>query len=159
MENSMENEARKLTKITRELNTLTIRLIKEEGIGSSEFDLIHLVRHNPGIPQIEVSERLHCDKGAIAKRVGTLEKKGFLKKETDPKDKRKHYLYATDKAESLKKSKTEIESIYYQWLLEDFTKEEKEQFLTMLDKIYHKSKTESRSGFQNVISLINGAQK
>ncbi len=155
----MTHDARKLNKISRELNKLTIRLIKEEGIGSSELDLIHLVRHNPGIAQIEVSKQLNSDKGAIAKRVTTLEKKGFIKKENDPNDKRKHYLYATDKAESLKGSKTEIESIFYDWLLEDLTTEEKEQFLTVLDKIYLKSKTESRSGFLNVISKIQGEKK
>ncbi len=154
----MEKDARKITKISRELNKLTIRMVKEEGIGSSEFDLIHLVRHNPGIPQKEVCEQLNCDKGAIAKRVATLEKKGFIIKETDPKDKRKHYLYATKEAESLKQSKTQIESIFYDWLLEDLTNEEKEQFLTTLNKIYIKSKTESRSGFQNITKLVKEAK-
>ncbi len=154
----MEKDARKLNKITRELNKLTIRMIKEEGIGSSEFDLIHLVRHNPGIAQKEVCEQLNCDKGAIAKRVTSLEKKGFLKKETDPKDKRKHYLYATKKADSLKQSKTKIETIFYDWLLKDLTNEEKEQFLTTLNKIYIKSKTESRSGFQTITQLIQEAK-
>lgn len=154
----MEKDARKLSKIARELNKLTIRMVKEEGIGSSEFDLIHLVRHHPGIAQKDVCEQLNCDKGAIAKRVSSLEKKGFLIKETDPTDKRKHYLYATQKAESLKQSKTQIESIFYDWLLTDLSKEEKEQFLNALDKIYLKSKTESRTGFQNVTKLIKEAK-
>ncbi len=154
----MEKDARKLSKISRELNKLTIRMTKEEGIGSSEFDLIHLVRHNPGIAQKEVCTQLNCDKGAIAKRVSSLEKKGFILKETDPKDKRKHYLYATQKAETLKQSKTQIESLFYQWLLEDLSNEEKEQFLTILDKIYLKSKQESRSGFQNITKIIKEAK-
>lgn len=40
--------------------------MKEDGIGTAEFDVIHLVRHNPGITQTKVRETLKIDKGAAA---------------------------------------------------------------------------------------------
>jgi len=33
--------------------------MKEEGIGTAEFDFIHLVRHHPGITQAQLREELY----------------------------------------------------------------------------------------------------
>ena len=150
----MDNEGRKISKIARELNKLVLKMTKEDGIGSSEIDLIHLVRHNPGISQKEVGEKLNVDKGAIAKRVVSLEKKGYIYRENDVNDKRKHYLYALPKAESLKNTKVDIENIFYDWLFLDLDEKEKEMFLDTLDKLYQKSKKESRSDFVNISKKI-----
>ena len=150
----MENEGRKISKTARELNKLVLKMTKEDGIGSSEIDLIHLVRHNPGISQKEVGEKLNVDKGAIAKRVASLEKKGYIYRENDVNDKRKHYLYALPKAENLKNTKVDIENIFYDWLFLDLDEKEKEMFLDTLDKLYQKSKKESRSDFVNISKKI-----
>ena len=60
----MDRSERKITKIAREVSAFTVQTMKAEGIGTAEFDFIHLVRHNPGITQAEVRERLKIDKGA-----------------------------------------------------------------------------------------------
>ena len=44
----MDASRRQITKIAREAGKLTVRMMKETGIGSGEFDLIHAVRHHPG---------------------------------------------------------------------------------------------------------------
>ena len=59
----MDQTGRKITKIAREVGKFTVQTMKEEGIGTAEFDFIHLVRHNPGITQTEVRENLKIDKG------------------------------------------------------------------------------------------------
>ncbi len=47
----MDQTERKMTKIAREVGKFTVQTMKEEGIGTAEFDFIHLVRHNPGSPR------------------------------------------------------------------------------------------------------------
>ena len=47
----MDRSERKITKIAREVSAITVQTMKAEGIGTAEFDFIHLVRHNPGITQ------------------------------------------------------------------------------------------------------------
>lgn len=74
----MDDTKRQITKIAREVGKFTVQTMKEEGIGTAEFDVIHLVRHNPGITQTKVRESLKMDKGAAAKRVARLENKGYL---------------------------------------------------------------------------------
>ena len=99
----MDDTKRQITKIAREVGKFTVQTMKEEGIGTAEFDVIHLVRHNPGITQTKVRESLKMDKGAAAKRVARLENKGYLVRKPNPEDGRSQLLYATEKAEHLKK--------------------------------------------------------
>lgn len=150
----MENSGRKITKIAWETNRLVLQVMKKNGIGTGEMDLIHLVRHNPGISQKEACEALNADKAAITRRVLSLEKKGYLIRKTDETDHRKHLLYPTDQAERLRNSKSEIESVFYSWLLENLSEEERTQFLSTLDQIYLRSKKESREGFPDIRKRI-----
>lgn len=150
----MDSSKRQITKIAREVNKLVIRTMKEEGIGSGEVDLIHLIRHQPGISQKEAARLLNMDKGAVARRTANLEQKGYLTRTENPADGRSQLIYPTPKAELLKTSKAAVEAVFYEWLLEELSKEEKEAFLAVLDKLYLRSKTESRSGFKNVTALL-----
>ena len=67
----MDESGRKITKIAREAGKFTLKMMKEEGIGTAEFDFIHFIRHNPGVTQAKVREQLKIDKGAAAKDIFT----------------------------------------------------------------------------------------
>lgn len=155
-EHIMDETQRKITKIAREVSKFTVQTMKEEGIGTAEFDVIHLVRHNPGITQTQMRESLKMDKGAAAKRVANLENKGYLIRKPNPKDGRSQLLYATEQAEHLKNSKTHIETVFYEWLLEELPEEEKQQFCKTLDTLYWRSKLERRAGFTDVAERLAG---
>ena len=150
----MDLTQRRITKIAREASKLTIRMMKEEGIGSGEFDLIHLVRHSPGISQKEAGQLLNMDKGAVAHRSLRLEQKGYLRRELNPADARSRLLYSTEKANALKNSKAEVETAFYSWLLEELPQEERRAFCDTLEKLYLRSKTESRSGFPHLLERM-----
>ena len=150
----MDVTKRQMTKIAREVGKLVIRTMKETGIGTGEFDLIHAVRHRPGISQKEISELLNMDKGAVARRVASLEAKGYLIRRANPADSRSQILYATEKAESLKRSKVTVESAFYGWLLEGLSPEDRETFSALLHTLYLRSKAESRGGFPHRAALL-----
>ena len=155
----MDATERKMTKIAREVSKFTVQTMKEEGVGTAEFDVIHLVRHNPGITQTKVRETLKIDKGAAAKRVASLEAKGYLVRKPNPEDGRSQLLYATEKAEKLKNSKAHIEAVFYEWLLSELPGEEKEAFCKTLDKLYWKSKRQRQKGFTDVAKLLEEEEK
>ncbi len=150
----MDNTKRQMTKIAREVNKLAVRMMKEEGIGSGEFDLIHLVRHQPGISQRDAGQNLNMDKGAVARRAVRLEQKGYLLRKENPTDGRSRLLYATPKADSLKNSKAAVEAAFYEWLLEELTEDERSRFCETLGKLYLRSKAESRSGFPHIYERL-----
>ena len=150
----MDLTRRQLTKIAREVSKFTVRTMRAEGIGSGEFDVIHAIRKNPGITQAGVCRITGLDKGAVARQTANLEAKGYLERRDNPEDGRSRLLYATQKAESLKNSKAQIEALFYEWLLAELPEEEKAAFCRTLDKLYHRSKAESKADFVHVASLL-----
>lgn len=143
----MDITERKITKIARETEKFVLIKLRENGVGTAEIDLIHAIRHNPGCTQAKLAEILNADKAAIARRTKNLEAKGYLVRKDDPTDKRSQFIYPTDKAETLKESKAEIESEFYEYLVSALDEGEAETFAKLLDKLYVASKTESRAGF------------
>lgn len=150
----MENTNRQMTKIAREAEKLVIRTMKDTGVGAGELDLLHLVRHQPGITQKEICQALQMDKGAAARRVRRLEEKGLLCRRPDPDDGRSQRLYATPRAEELKHSRTAIETAFYDWLLEGLEAEQRSALLERLDQLGRRAKAESRAGFPHVLARL-----
>lgn len=150
----MDETGRKITKIARAVEKFTLQNMRRKGVGAAEFDVIHLVRHNPGITQTQVVQALNMDKGAAAKRVASLENKGYLIRKPNPADGRSQLLYATEAADGLRNSKAHIEEVFYTWLLEDLDREEAEQFCATLDKLYQKSKAQRKANFRDVAARL-----
>lgn len=151
----MDDTQRKITKIAREAAKFTVQTMKAEGIGTAEFDFIHLVRHKPGSTQAEIRETLKIDKGAAARRAASLEAKGYLVRKPNPEDKRSQLLFATEKAEELKNSKASIEDAFYDWLIADLSEADRREFCRILDILYWKSKEERRADFTHVSAWTN----
>ncbi len=152
----MDITERKITKIARETEKLVLLTMREEGVGTAEIDLIHALRHHPGCTQAQLAELLHADKAAIARRTKNLEGKGYLVRRDAPNDRRSQLLYPTEKAESLKSSKAEIEAAFYEYITSALTEEEAVAFAASLDKLYWASKTESRAGFPHFRKAAGG---
>ena len=150
----MDDTKRKITKIAREVSKFTVRTMRAEGIGSGEFDVIHAIRKNPGITQAEVCRITGLDKGAVARQTASLDAKGYLERRDNPADGRSRLLYATERAEKLKNSKAEIETLFYEWLLAELPQEEKNSFCETLEKLYQRSKAESKAEFVHVAGLL-----
>ena len=51
-------------------------------------------------------------------------------------------------------SKAKIEGIFYEWLLSELPKEEKEAFCKTLDTLYWKSKRQRQAGFVDVARVV-----
>ncbi len=152
----MDLTNRMLTKIAREVSKFTVRTLREDGIGAGEFDVIHAIRKNPGITQADVCKITGLDKGSVARQTLNLEKKGYLTREDNAKDGRSRLLYPTEKAQRLKNSKAAIESRFYEWLLVPLSETEKQEFVRLLEILYHRCKEESKAGFPEMQTLVKG---
>lgn len=152
----MDVTERKITKIAREVSKFTVRTLRAEGVGAGEFDVIHAIRKNPGITQAGVCRITGLDKAAVARQTARLETKGYLRREQNPDDARSRRLYATEKAETLKSSKAQIESTFYEWLLEPLNADDRAELARLIDIIYQRCKAESKAGFPHVSALTTG---
>ena len=146
----MDHTNRQISKIAREVSKFTARMLKIDGIGTAEYDFIHVVRKNPGITQATIRDILALDKGAAARRAASLEAKGYLVRKANPADGRSQLLYATEKAEQLKNSKTSVETLYYEFLEEALSPQDNAEFCRLLNIFYTRSKAESKADFPNL---------
>ena len=138
----MDVTHRKITKIAREISKFTVRTLRADGVGAGEFDVIHAVRKNPGITQSGICRITGLDKGAVARQTANLEAKGYLRRSENPADGRSRLLYATEKAETLKNSKAQLEANFYEWLAEPLSEDEREAFARTLDRLYQRCKAD-----------------
>lgn len=150
----MDATRRHMTKIGREVNRFVNLSARGYGVGTSEYEFLHVVRKNPGVTQAGVCERLGLDKAAAARRAANLEAKGFLVRKPNPLDKRSRLLYATPKADRLKCSRASMEAGFYEWLLSGLPDGELAAFCKTLDALYQKCKTESKAGFPDVLAYV-----
>lgn len=155
----MDVTQRRISIIARGVGRFATRTMRQAGIGASEFDLMQMVRRHPGITQAEVCQRLEIDKGAAARQFARLEAKGYLRRETNPADKRSRLLYATEKADELKNSRAHLEEVFYEWLLAPLSPEEREELARLLEVLEPRCREEWRSGFPNVKALLADEQK
>lgn len=150
----MDPTKRQMTKIAREVSKLAGRMLRDQGIGTAEFDVVHVIRKNPGITQAGIRDQLGIDKGAMARQIASLEAKGFLIRKENPQDGRSQLLYATEKADQLKNSKAYIESVFYEWLLEPLSDQQRQEFAATLETLYLRSREQSWAGFPEVVERL-----
>lgn len=104
-------------------------------INKSEYIYLIKVYNKEGICQDEIVNLLKVDKYEVAKGVKSLIEKGYLYKEKDEVDKRKHRLYSTDKAKEIEEYIRNVLRNMSEILTEGFNKEEKELALKILKKM------------------------
>ncbi|MBR5868922.1 MAG: MarR family transcriptional regulator [Clostridia bacterium] len=101
--------------------------------GSDQPFVLHLC-HSPGISQEQLAREIYIDKSGVARKLASLEKRGYIRRESDPQDKRVLRVYPT---EMLLEMLPAIRNSNTEWnrrILEGFTEEEKEQLESLLTR-------------------------
>lgn len=104
------------------------------GLNSSQYMYILRVCRQPGITQDCFIKLFYIHPSNITRAIATLEKEGFLQRQSNQGDKRTCRLFPTEKALLVNET---IQMVCRQWqerLLEGFDQEQKVQFLEMLEK-------------------------
>lgn len=146
----MDVTQRQITKVARAATRYATGALKKSGVGSTEYECLHVIRKNEGINQEQISQMLNIDKAAVTRIIHNLEKKGYAIRQKNPEDKRSNKIYSTEKALAIKFDETDAESSFYEWLMEEIAPNEAEIFLNVLEKLYVKSKNERVLNFSNM---------
>ena len=150
----MDPSRRKITKIARNAAHFVQSRAKDQGLGGSEYEVIHCIRKSPGISPDEIGRQLYLEKSAVAHLTASLEKKEFIRREVDPGDRRRRRIFPTEKAEALKNSRAALEAYYYGWLYQQTEPEKLAVFLEVLDTLYIRSKEARRDENRPLIRLL-----
>lgn len=147
----MDPTKRRIRKIDRDAQRFVAQALGNTDLSLSDYDMIHTVRHRPGVTQEEL-RRLYClDKSTIARRAAKLEEAGYLRRRPSPEDKRRKELFVTERGEALREAKVEAEAFYFDWLASELTEAELSALIPLLDKLQLRSRDERRQGFAHLL--------
>jgi DNA-binding MarR family transcriptional regulator len=147
------SELRKITKIDRNLSLLKNKEKVNSSLSESTYETLRIIDKHPGCSSSFLSRRLDCDKSLISRNVRFLLKKGLIFVVPDSKDKRSKLLYPTKTGLDEKLNNESFENTYYDYLEKFIPEKEREQFITVLDEIYKKSKELRKNNFKDIKEL------
>ena len=90
---------------------------------------------SPGLSQDEMARGLYVNKSTAARVIAHLEKSGYVERRPSEEDRRRLLLYPTQKALDALPQVREIVHGWNDYLLEEFTEEEKEALMSMMARV------------------------
>src|SRR5262245_49909333 len=122
----------------RRAHQIAVSLFLEEtgelGITTTQFGILHLLKHRPGLDQISVAKLLGLDRSTTAMVLKTLETAGFVGRTVGENDRRRRTLALTPAGEKMLLRLNAPAKRVAARQLSAFTPREREQFLAMLEK-------------------------
>lgn len=96
-----------------------------------------ILKDNPSISQVEIGDILKADAALVSKFTKALLEKGYIYRKSDDLDKRKRFLYLTEKAMSILPELLNTYEELNALAFKDFTTEEHKNFVDSLHKFFH----------------------
>ena len=125
-----------LNRTSIQSKALFTQKIKEFDISPEQWSLVFRVVESNGLTQKELSDSTYKDQANITRSIDRLERKSLLKRVSNQMDRRIINIYPTEKAINLVEKIIPISSRFNNYLTENFTDEEKNQLIKLLNKVY-----------------------
>lgn len=109
--------------------------IKGVPLTPEQFMLIDLLWNQGSMTQQQLADQMHKDKNSVTKLVDAIEKKGFVVREQNLKDRRANTLVLTEKALQLRDGAKRKGISILDNILEGISEEELRLFLSTLRKL------------------------
>ena len=118
------------------------QLFKPVDLTSSQVRMLKYLRQRGDTPttQKDLEQYLQVTHPTVVGIVQRLEQKGFIRTEFDGSDKRKKYIYRTDKEEELYEQLINSHETYEHLLTKGMTREQVEQLHELLELVYENVK-------------------
>jgi DNA-binding MarR family transcriptional regulator len=122
----------------RRAHQIAVALFMEETgelrITTTQFGILHLLKHSPGLDQISVAKLLGLDRSTTGMVLKTLERAGLIGRRVGASDRRKRSLMLTPAGETmLRRLKAPADRVIARQL-SAFSPRERVLFLQMLEK-------------------------
>ena len=137
----MPSFTRNINVISRCAHAYRSDRLEGSGLGPSHYFYILLTCAEPGISQEQMAKRLYINKSSVTRAIATLEENGFVERRPCEEDKRVTRIYPTDKATGILPKVRRIARAWNDFLLSELEEDERQQFLTTLEKITKKAQS------------------
>lgn len=135
------------------------KVLGEYNLGYSQFIFLSSIFENEGMMMNELATNGSFDKGSITKAISKLEELGFVRIENSEDDKRTKKLFTTQKTKDLMPKLYLIRQEWVNYLAEDLSQEDIENYSKVMDKLLLKAKEYSKTDLTNDDVKFYGLQK
>jgi len=118
---------------------------RSHGATSIQYSILYTIERNPGIDQISLANLVALDRSNTGEVVGRLEEKGLLRRLSGATDRRTKRLHLTKAGAVLVKAMTPDVEKAQESILEPLTMDERQTFMTLLDKLVDLNNALSRA--------------
>ena len=135
-----------MSTIMRKVNILSRSegVYRTDKLGIPELKNCHhsyvfAICNNPGLSQDDLAKHISVNKSNVARTLLYLEENGYITRKAGEKDRRINGVFPTEKMLNVYPKIKEITMEWNQFLAEDLTKEEFEQFQSILERLTKKA--------------------
>ena len=125
-----------LNRTSIQSKSLFTQKIKQFDISPEQWSLVFRTVESKGLTQKELSDSTYKDQANITRSIDRLEKKSLLKRVPNHNDRRIINIFPTEDAINLVDTIIPISSEFNSFLTKDFSEEEKQQLIKLLNKVY-----------------------
>jgi DNA-binding MarR family transcriptional regulator len=139
--------------LIRRAQQIAVSLFLEEtgalGITSTQYGILLVLKHRPGIDQISVAKLLGLDRSTTGMVLAKLEKAGLIGRVVGKKDRRKRNLALTEAGERMLEKLADPARKAQTHVLSAFSPQERAAFLALLEKFIAKFNGSTRVPLEN----------
>lgn len=119
----------------RQGQSYLLKQFKDLNIGAGQYQFLVMLYLKDGLSHDDMTEKMSVDKATTTRAIMKLEEEGYVRREINEEDKRKYYIYLTEKAISKKYEILRIANSWEEKLAESLTEEEVDSVLVIMRKI------------------------
>lgn len=121
-----------------EMKTALQRAFRRKGfdITAEQWGILLTLWEKDGVSQQDIAARTYKNKANITRYIDALEEKGILARKADPADRRKYYIFLTEKGRNLRPELMPIALDALKAATGDLKKNEMEDIKCALNRIY-----------------------
>ena len=116
-----------------------------EQVTPIQWGILTIVKSRPGVGQVELADELGLDRSNVANVVDRLTRRGVLKQTVSKQDRRKRSIAITPKGVALMARFQPKAERAQRRLLEVLSKEERQQFMSLLSRLVDQNNEFSRA--------------
>ena len=112
-----------------------MRKIKSFDLTTEQWMIMNRLFEEGGISQKELSERTLKDQGALTRTLDRMEKKGLVKRQLNPYDRRSFLIYLTEEGQEIWEQIVPVAEECIEDAVQGFTEEEVDSLTTLLRRV------------------------
>lgn len=125
-----------MAKLNRSVTAFINEGLKEYNLTRSEVPYLMSLYKRGSVTQEFLSRLYDLNEGTVTRALARLEKKGYIKRESDPHDKRKRIVSLTEEGNDIAIIMIESQEKFRTEIFSNFTDEEYEELRRLLSKLF-----------------------